>query len=134
MNIIRIKTGYGSPSLIGITTTPNTDLYVYFNDAAILVRTNENGKYFFNEKHKPLPVGCMVYENVSISSTSSEPIVPMYGTIDRYNICHSEKMEILIVDTNTHSVTSTIASIDGGRISIKSSANVGSKMSYSGVV
>jgi hypothetical protein len=134
MNIIRIKTGYGSKKLIGVQASKNTDLSIYFNEIEIPIHTNEQGKYFFNDKHEPLPTGCMVYENVSISSTSSEPITPIYGDIDMGNTCDEVFMNISIIDPHTHREKFIPIEIKKGRVWFSRDANLGTKMSYAGIV
>lgn len=134
MNIIRIKTGYGSKKLIGVQASKNTDLSIYFNEIEIPVHTNEQGNYFFNDKHEPLPTGCMVYENISISSMTSEPMIPIYGDIDMDNACDTVSMDMFMLDPYTHREKIIHIEIKKGRVWFSRDALLGSKMSYAGIV
>jgi len=134
INTIKINTGYGSRKLLGIQTSGNTDLSVFFNDVEILIRTNSRGEYFFNEKHTPLPLVCLEYENIYVISAVLAPIVPLYGELDLDTECEVVHYEMLVFDPHTDTMKPTKLRIERGRAWFSFNQSTESYSAYIGVV
>lgn len=128
MNIIRIKTGYGAKNLTSIESSPNTQLTLYFNEIEIPIMTDSKGVYTFE---KPLPLVCLVYENISISSENSSPIIPIYGDLDLSTECDTIFSSMLMLNALTNQMHSISFKVERGRILFD---NIKSRMSYIGIV